>query len=73
LALFRFVAAARRSRQHLSPRGESTLLTRTLEDAISKLKAQERATLLKKAQEDAAAAVAAATAAPAEAEAATAE
>ena len=36
-------------------------------------KAQERASLLKKAQEDAAAAVAAAAAAPAEAEAATAE
>ncbi len=44
LALFRFAAAARRSRQHLAPRGESALLTSTLEDAITKLKAQERAT-----------------------------
>lgn len=44
-ALLRFAAAARSSRMHLrESRTESALLSQALEDAIARLKAQERAT-----------------------------
>jgi signal transduction histidine kinase len=43
-AVLRFFAAARDTRRLSSARSESLLLTTTLEDAISKLKSQERAT-----------------------------
>jgi citrate lyase beta subunit len=43
-AVLRFFAAARDTRRLSSARSESLLLVTTLEDAISKLKTQERAT-----------------------------
>ncbi len=43
-ALLRFVAAARNTRRSSAPSGENALLAAALEDAVARLKTQERAT-----------------------------